>query len=93
VVLAALRPIAEGEEARFDYSTSMWEELWSLDCRCGAARCRGVVGDFPCLSRKLREQYLSLGVVQRFIVSRLEREAASGAGATDRLDGPRLLLL
>ena len=70
-VVVALRPIAAGEEVRFDYSTSMWEGLWTMPCRCGAAGCRGVVTDFPLLAVELRTRYLSLGVVQRFIVSRL----------------------
>jgi SET domain-containing protein len=75
VVLVALRSIAKGEEVRFDYSTSMWEDCWTLGCRCGEANCRGMVGDFPSLRARLQRRYLSLGVVQRFIVSRLRREA------------------
>jgi SET domain-containing protein len=74
VVLVALRPIAGGEEVRFDYSTSMWEEHWTMACRCGAANCRGVIGDFPDLPCEARRRYLSLGVVQRFIANRFSVE-------------------
>jgi uncharacterized protein len=41
--LYALRAIAAGEELTWDYSTSIADAGWSLDCRCGTAACRGVV--------------------------------------------------
>lgn len=42
-VLHALRAIAAGEEIAWDYSTSLAEAGWTLDCCCGAARCRKIV--------------------------------------------------
>ncbi len=42
-VLHALRDIAAGEEICWDYSTSISEPGWTLDCCCGSPRCRGVV--------------------------------------------------
>ena len=69
VEVYALRDIELGEEIRLDYSTSMSERCWTLRCRCGAASCRGVVTDFHDLPRELQEHYLSLGIVQPFIVS------------------------
>ena len=69
--LVALRDIRFGEEVRYDYSTTMWEEMWTMPCRCGAPNCRGVVEDFPLLPDAVRERYLRLGVVQRFIRERL----------------------
>src|SRR5262245_2292086 len=41
--LLALRDIVDGEELTWDYSTSIAEAGWHLDCRCGTAGCRGVV--------------------------------------------------
>lgn len=41
--LFALRDIAPGEEICFDYSTSLSEPGWNLDCRCGSPQCRGIV--------------------------------------------------
>jgi len=43
VVLYALREILPGEEITWDYSTSIAEEGWSLECRCGSPRCRQIV--------------------------------------------------
>ena len=72
--LVALRPIAPGEEIRYDYSTTMWEEHWTMACRCGQMNCRRQVNDFPTLPPQLQRRYLSLAVVQSFIVRRLQQE-------------------
>jgi hypothetical protein len=67
VTLIALRDIAAGEEIRFDYSTTMDEDLWTMECRCGDARCRRVVRDFKYLPARARARYLALGVVPDFV--------------------------
>jgi SET domain-containing protein len=46
-VLFALRDIAAGAEVTWDYSTSLAEEGWTLDCRCQAPGCRKVVRAWP----------------------------------------------
>ncbi len=66
--LIALRQIKPGEEIRYDYSTALLERFWTLDCCCGSPNCRSVVGDFDYLPRKTQQDYLRIGVVQRFIV-------------------------
>jgi hypothetical protein len=38
--LIALRPIREGEEITFDYSTTEVDPDWSMRCGCGTASCR-----------------------------------------------------
>lgn len=69
--LIALREIAPDEELRFDYSTTMHENRWTMVCRCGAPECRGIVVDFRLLPRERRQHYLDLGIVQPFIVRSL----------------------
>ena len=49
-VLYALRDIAAGEELTWDYSTSINEPGWTLECACGSASCRGVVRSWSELS-------------------------------------------
>ena len=68
--LVAIRPIAPGDEIRFDYSTTMAENNWTMPCRCGEPGCRGVVTDFRHLPPVVRARYLKLEVVQKFIASR-----------------------
>jgi hypothetical protein len=41
--LFALRDIAANEQITWDYSTSIAEPGWTLDCLCGSAHCRGVI--------------------------------------------------
>ncbi len=69
--MVAIRPIDQGEEITFDYSTSMSEDGWRMDCRCGSPQCRRVVGDFHDLPPVLQLDYLNHGVVQRFIVQEI----------------------
>ncbi len=44
--LYALKDITPGEELFFDYSTSENDPHWHMNCRCGAASCRGQVTAF-----------------------------------------------
>jgi hypothetical protein len=55
-VLYALRDIEAGEQITWDYSTSLAEAGWSLDCLCGSARCRKVVRSWPELTHDERER-------------------------------------
>jgi SET domain-containing protein len=69
--LAALRSIRAGEEIRYDYSTTMEEQSYTMDCLCGVPACRRVVRDFSTLPRPLRRKYIRQGIVMDFIVRRL----------------------
>ena len=42
-ILFALRDIAVGEQIAWDYSTSIAETGWTLECLCGAPTCRKVI--------------------------------------------------
>ena len=42
-VLFALRDIAIGEQIAWDYSTSIAETGWTLECFCGSSQCRGII--------------------------------------------------
>ncbi|MBN2159481.1 MAG: SET domain-containing protein-lysine N-methyltransferase [Spirochaetes bacterium] len=67
----AIRDIREGEELSFDYSTTMDEDGWEMECLCGDPDCRGVVRDFKHLPASLQEKYISLGVVMPYIVKKV----------------------
>ena len=73
--LIALRPIVPGEEIRFDYSTAMHEDHWTMECRCGEYLCRRVVLDFHHLPPITQNRYLQLGIVQGFIVDEVRRRS------------------
>ena len=44
--LYALRDIHPGDELTFDYSTTMNEPGWEIECRCQAFNCRGKVRSY-----------------------------------------------
>jgi uncharacterized protein len=74
-VLIALRPIAPGEEIRFDYSTTMSCDRWTMSCRCEEALCRRVILAFQHLPPIIQNRYLQLGIVQRFIADEFRRRS------------------
>lgn len=81
--LFAIRTIQRGEEISFDYSTSMDENFWEMECRCESPSCRGRIRDFRHLPADTRERYMALGAVPGFILAGLERTpdiAAMAAG-------------
>lgn len=65
--MTALRPIAAHEELTYDYSTHQEHPLEDMECRCGAASCRGVVRSFSTLPTELQARYLELGHVGMFV--------------------------
>lgn len=86
--LVALRDIAVAEEIRFDYSTTMSENHWTMDCRCGRPRCRRQIRDFHFLPPTLQAYYIRLGSVQSFIVKEWRNKVAADRRA---VDAPRML--
>ena len=57
-ILVALRNIGCGEEICYDYSTTMSEGRWTMQCRCGHLNCRSTVGDFHDLPTPRQQHYL-----------------------------------
>ncbi len=68
--LISLTDIPAGSELNFDYSTTMLERRWEMDCRCGSSACRGRILDFDYLPVALQKRYLSQGFVQPFIAAK-----------------------
>ncbi len=74
-ILIALVDIRQDEEIRFDYSTTMEGDSWTMVCKCNGSSCRKIVGNFSSLSPLVQEKYLALGIVQDFIVRGLGSRA------------------
>ena len=66
-----LRDINEGEELCWDYSTSMMERHWTLQCGCGHLNCRHLIVDFDLLPSQVQETYLHMKIVLPFIVEEI----------------------
>jgi len=69
--LVALRPIPKDAEIRFDYSTTMEEQSFTMQCLCGAPDCRKIVRDFSTLPAYVKARYISEGIVMSFIPERI----------------------
>lgn len=69
--LIALRDIEDRSEIRFDYSTTMEENSFTMKCLCGSPTCRQIVADFSTLPRGVQEYYLSEKIVMSFIRRKL----------------------
>jgi hypothetical protein len=72
--LVAIQSIQPGEEITFDYSTSMAEDHWEMDCACGVASCRSRIRDFKHLAPSLQQKYIELGIVPDFVIRSAGRE-------------------
>ena len=69
-LLVALRHIHRHDELRFDYSTTMSGDGWTMACRCGVKGCRRTIGNFEFLPHDLQRQYIERKIVQPFIRKR-----------------------
>lgn len=67
-IVLAIRRIRIHDEITFDYSTYLNNPYEKIVCRCGAANCRGIIGNFSSLPHHLQQHYLSLGIVGDFAV-------------------------
>lgn len=70
--LVALRSISKGEEIRFDYSTTMEENSFRMECKCCHPECRHIIADFSTLPKARRKAYLRDQVVMSFIAVNYE---------------------
>ncbi len=73
VFLVAIKNIAKDDEITWDYSTTMNEDDWEMDCQCGSKNCRGHIRDFKYLPPDVQEKYLELGVVPKYIAEEFQK--------------------
>lgn len=70
--LFALCDIREGEEICYDYSTTIISQSgWTMECNCGAASCRRVIGDVRILPEEVLRRYVELDALPDFIKGKL----------------------
>lgn len=70
--VVAIEEILPDAEIRFDYSTCISENCWTMECQCRSRGCRGIVSDFSALPEAVQKRYLELGIVQPFIKREME---------------------
>lgn len=73
VILITLEDIKKSEEITWDYSTTMDEDEWEMDCMCKSKNCRKRIRDFKYLSKEIQQKYIRLGIVPKYILENLKR--------------------
>lgn len=70
VALMAVRPISEGEEITYDYSTTstLDPRIWSLQCACKSRVCRGVVSGFHTVPKETQNDYILRKMVPAYVL-------------------------
>lgn len=67
-ILFALKDIEMNEEICYDYSTSVDDGLWRMDCACLAPNCREIIGDFQTIPHDAKEFYKSKNALTAYIL-------------------------
>ncbi|HEV2802656.1 MAG TPA: SET domain-containing protein-lysine N-methyltransferase [Pyrinomonadaceae bacterium] len=73
--IVTLDTIEAGDELTFDYSTSMAEDGWEIDCACGSRLCRGRIRDFKHLPFERQLYYIERDVVADFCLATITTPA------------------
>lgn len=66
-ILFALQEIKVGEEIMYDYSTTVDDPIWHMNCLCGASECRGIIADFQSVPHERKEFYKNRNAVTSHI--------------------------
>lgn len=67
--LVAISDIKKGDELVMDYSTIIAsDDVWKMKCNCGSNHCRKIIKKFNTIPKKTREEYISQGIVPKYIL-------------------------
>jgi hypothetical protein len=72
VVLITIKNIKRGKEITWDYSTTMDEDEWEMDCLCNEKNCRKRIKDFKYLPKKIKQKYIKLKIVPKYVLENLK---------------------
>jgi len=67
ISLIAIKPIQQGEEIFFDYSTTMYNFGWRMRCSCKSNNCRKWIDDFLTIPDQVQERYIKLGIIPEYL--------------------------
>jgi SET domain-containing protein len=74
IKLVAIALIAPGNQITFDYSTTMHNFDWEMNCACGSDTCRRRVKNFLELPAEIQARYVKLKIVPDYILKNLHRQ-------------------
>ena len=68
IVLVAIKDIKKGMQITWDYSTTMDEDDFEMDCYCGSRNCRKRIRDFKYLPKTIQQRYIDFDVVPKYVL-------------------------
>jgi uncharacterized protein len=68
LVFYTLTDVNKNQELLWDYSTSMLERHWQMQCNCGSSCCRKIIRDFDLLPETVQQKYINMNIVLPFIL-------------------------
>jgi hypothetical protein len=74
VFMVVIEKINTGDEITWDYSTTIDEDDWEMDCNCKSENCRGRIRDFKYLPSDIQKKYLDLGIVPEYISKNFQKD-------------------
>lgn len=74
--LVAIRAIAAGEELYFDYGMTQIGFPFRFNCLCGAAACRGPIGNYDEIPSTLIDEYRAKGMVPPHVEAAIQADYA-----------------
>ncbi len=72
IFLVAIKKIHREEEITWDYTTTIDEDEWEMECSCGRKNCRKRIHDFKYLPKKIQERYVRLNIVPQYILEKIK---------------------
>jgi hypothetical protein len=69
VLLMAMRPIEPMDEIAYDYSVTMADDSWTMECRCGSPKCRFVIREYRMLPETVKARYRWINVVPPYVLA------------------------
>lgn len=83
-LLVALCDIRAREQIMFDYSTTMYVDEWTMECRCGSPKCRGTIREFRLLPQDVQAHYMRIGAVAPFILREMNARKTAATHPQNR---------
>jgi len=66
IFLVAIKKILKEDEITWDYSTTMDEDDWEMDCLCKSRKCRKIIRDFKYLPIEIQKKYIKLWIIPEY---------------------------
>lgn len=68
--LISIKEIKKGDELTYDYSTTIADEWYTMNCSCHNLNCRKTIGSFERLPPEFKKKYIALGIIPEYLLKK-----------------------